>query len=315
MNREMAGIAMSEDPRVEAFRRAERAYLEALGVDASERTVRMERLGITGRYLEVGEGPPVVMMHGGGGLGAGWAPLVPYLPGFRLILPDRPGFGLTELVDYRDVDLREHAVAFLEDLFQAAELQNASIVANSMGALWSLWFTQRHPDRVGRLSLLGTPALILETSAPGGMRLLGIPGLNRMMMALEPPSEKQVRTLWKRMGHDPAVCTPEMIELITCLERLPNYTDAWLSLLENVLPFSRVNRSVSFTEADLQRVPNPVLYIWGEKDPFGSLVAARRADAATPDSRLEVVGVGHLPWLDEPERCGALTAEFFEREA
>ncbi len=302
---------MSRDVRVDSFRRAEETYLRSLGVEAREHVVELKGLGIQGRYLEVGQGPPVLMMHGGGGLGAGWAPLIPHLGGFRLIAPDRPGFGLTDYVDYRGVDLRSHAVRFISDILDGAQVETASIIANSMGALWSLWFTLQHPERVSRLSLMGTPALILGTSAPGGMRLLGIPGLNRLMMALEPPSPKQVQTLWQRMGHDPAACTPEMIELIIRLEQLPNYKNAWLSLLQNVLPFSRVNQKVTLGESDLGRIGNEVLYVWGERDPFGSVRVAQRARAVTPNSRLEIVGVGHLPWTDEPIRCGSLTTQFF----
>lgn len=303
---------MSEDPRFMAFRRAEGSYLESLGVVAEERVVRLPGLGITGRFLEVGQGPPVLMVHGGGGLGSGWGPLIPLLEGYRLIIPDRPGFGLTEFVDYRNVDLESHAVQFLADVLDAADLESVSIVANSMGALWSLWFAAAAPERVERLALLGTPALILDTSAPGGMRLLGVPGLGRLMMSMDHPSPKQVRKLLKRMGHDPTdVCTPEMIELIVRLEQLPHYAEAWLSLLRNVLPYGRRNPKVVFDESRLRGVSQEVLYVWGSNDPFGSLDVARRARDATPGSRLEVIGVGHLPWLDEPEACASASADFF----
>ena len=93
-----------------------------------------------------------------------------------------------------------------------------------------------------RLALLGTPARILDTTAPFGMRLLGVPGLNRLMMALEPPSERSVRTLWTRMGHDPdRVCTPEFVELVIQALRLPHFQQGWRTLLENVFPFARIN--------------------------------------------------------------------------
>jgi pimeloyl-ACP methyl ester carboxylesterase len=143
------------------------------------------------------------------------------------------------------------------------------------------------------------------------MRLLGIPGLNRLMMALEPPSQKQVFTLWRRMGHDPEkMCPAAMNELMLRAEQLPNFMRGWLSLLENVLPFSRINPEVGFGEQDLASLRQPVLYVWGRSDPFGSLEVARRAQALTPGSQLEMIGVGHLPWLDAPEACGRVTSEF-----
>lgn len=302
---------MPESSEIRAFRVAERAYHGYEGVSLVERTFDLPDMDISVRYFEVGEGPPVLLVHGGGGLASGWTPLIPHLPGFRLIIPDRPGCGLTGLVDYRDVLLREHAVAFLTAVLDDARVDRCSIVANSMGGLWSLWLARAHPERVDRLALLGTPARLLETSAPGGMRLLGIPVLNRLMMALQPPSPRQVFTLWRRMGHDPEqMCPAPMTELMVRAEQLPNFVPGWLSLLQNVLPFSRINPAVGFGEQHLAALEQSVLYIWGRSDPFGSLEVARRARALTSGSRLEVIGTGHLPWLDEPEACGRMTSAF-----
>lgn len=304
---------MTGNSHVEAFRRAEQAYLRSVGVEAEERIVTLERLGSRGRFLEAGGGPPVLMMHGGGGLGSGWAPLMAHFDGLRLLAADRPGFGLSDFVDYRNVNLRSHAIEFMDDILDAVKVESVPIIANSMGALWSLWYAEARPSRVTRLALLGTPALILDTSAPGPMRLLGIPGLNRLMMALEPPSPQQVRRLFERMGHDPEqVCTPEMVELIVRLEQLPDYGAAWRSLLHNVLPFGRVNQNLRLGAAALGRLPHEVLYIWGSNDPFGSLDVARRACEATPHAALRTIGVGHLPWLDEPEACATAINEFLE---
>lgn len=300
-----------ESPEIAAFRAAERAYHESEGVSVVEQTFDVPRMNISARYLEAGEGPPVLMVHGGGGLASGWTPLIPHLPGFRLIIPDRPGCGLTGLVDYRDVVLRDHAVAFLLSVLDHAGVDRCSVVANSMGGLWSLWLARHRPERVERLALLGTPARLLETSAPGGMRLLGVPLLNRLVMALDPPSKKQVFTLWRRMGHDPeAMCPGPMTELMIRAEQLPNFVPGWLSLLQNVLPYARINPDVGFGEEDLVELDQPVLFIWGRSDPFGSLDVARRAQALAPNARLEEIGVGHLPWLDDPQTCGRVTTDF-----
>ena len=59
--------------------------------------------------LEVGEGPPLLFVHGAGMTVAVWAPLLAHLP----------GCGLTAPFDYRGVDLREHARAFLSLLVRS----------------------------------------------------------------------------------------------------------------------------------------------------------------------------------------------------
>jgi pimeloyl-ACP methyl ester carboxylesterase len=53
--------------------------------------------------------------------------------------------------------------------------------------------------------------------------------------------------------------------------------------------------------------------IWGEEDPYGEADIGRRACALMPDARLEVIPGRHAPFLDDPERCGALIADLVRR--
>lgn len=305
---------MNTDARIRAFLEAEQRYLEFCCVTAHSRTIQLEQMGVRARLLEAGAGAPVLLVHGGGAMGSLWAPLMAHLADFRLLAVDRPGFGLTEVVDYRGVSLRSHAVQFLTGILDGVGVDQVAIVANSMGALWSLWFAQAHPNRVTRLALLGTPALILNTSAPGPMRLLSVPGLNRLLMALEPPSSKKVRRLWKRLGHDPdRTCPAELVELIVRLQELPGYAVAWRTLLQNALRLGGAAPGVRFDESSLRSVSQEVLYIWGQNDPFGSLEIARRVTEITPRAELQVVGSGHLPWVDDLQACARILQDFLSR--
>jgi pimeloyl-ACP methyl ester carboxylesterase len=95
------------------------------------------------------------------------------LSGVRLVVVDRPGFGLSGGFDYRRVDLRQHALAFLESVLDALGIERAAFVANSMGGLWSFWLALDRPERVTRLAQLGSPALMTDTSATGYAAALG----------------------------------------------------------------------------------------------------------------------------------------------
>ena len=229
---------MSTDA-VARYVEAERAYFARERVAPQERYVDLDRPRLRVRVLELGAGEPVLFVHGGGGSAAQWAPLLARIRGRRLLAVDRPGCGLTSGFDNRGVDLRAHAVDSLAGVLDALAFEAVDIVANSMGATWSIWLALAQPDRVRLLALLGSPALITGSGAPVPFGLLGVPLVNRVMYAMEPASDAHGRKTFKRMGHDPASLPEELTTLQGRTEALPTYRTHWLSLMENVFPGAR----------------------------------------------------------------------------
>jgi pimeloyl-ACP methyl ester carboxylesterase len=78
------------------YREAERRLWASVGVTPTEQRVRLERTGLTVRVQEVGQGLAVVLVHGASNSGTSWAGLVAGLDGFRCLLLDRPGCGLSD---------------------------------------------------------------------------------------------------------------------------------------------------------------------------------------------------------------------------
>ncbi len=64
----------------------------------------------------------------------------------------------------------------------------------------------------------------------------------------------------------------------------------------------------------MRRVQPPVQFVWGDKDPFGSLDVARQAARLVPNAELHEMRTGHLPFLDKPEECGRVVREFLSNE-
>ncbi len=296
-----------------AFREAEHRYFERERLVVEERLVELAQPSLRARVLERGTGEPVLMLHGGGGVAAHWAPLMTRLDGYRLVAVDRPGCGLTDPFDNRGVDLREHAVAFIRGVLDALGISRAHIVANSMGATWSLWFAIAAPERVQSLALLGCPANVLGSGAPIGFRLLGVPWLNARMLALEPPSQRQARKVFARLGHKPESLSLEFVDLMARAESLPSYPSHWLSLLENIWFMAR--KRVGIDASALQGIAQPVQLIWGDRDPFGSPAVGAQMAAIMPRARLVTLAAGHLPWVDDPERCAEIVRDFLEGTA
>lgn len=279
----------------------------------SHRLVLGNEPAVAARVVESGSGAPVVFVHGGGSSSAEWASLLAELPGYRCLAVDRPGCGATDPFDYRGIDLRRHAVGFLEGVLDALELERASFVANSMGGLWSLWLALDRPQRVSSLALLGAPALMLGTSAPLPVRLLGVRGLNRLLFRLQPPSPKQSRKVLEMVaGRDAAAKQPpELFEAVYRGELVPGTETAWRTLLEGAVRL-RGGR-FSLGEGELAGLRQPVLFLWGEHDAHAGPEYGRRACALAPDAAIEVLSGGHLPWLDEPRRCAELVSSFLSR--
>src|SRR5207245_10908987 len=117
----------------------------------------------------------------------------------------RPGCGLCDAFDYHGVDLRAHGVAFLESLLDALNLERAAFLGNSMGGLWSFWLALDRPERVTRVIQLGYPALILGSGAPLALRLLTIPGVNRLLWGmLQSGTEKAFQRAMAILGEEQA---------------------------------------------------------------------------------------------------------------
>jgi pimeloyl-ACP methyl ester carboxylesterase len=258
--------------------------------------------------FEVGQGPPILFLHGGGACAASWAPLLGRIRA-RMICVDRPGHGRSDPFTYRGVDLRAHAVDFVASTLDALGVERAPIVGNSIGGTWALWFALAKPERVASIVLVGAPPGLLGTTPPFGMRVLSLRGLNRLMLrgVLTPAG---ARSIMQRMGHDPSRMSPELIELMRALSAVPSYWPAWRTLIESVLSLRGPRLPIG--AEDLARIRAPVLYLFGDRDTHGALSVAERACSILPRARLHRLDAGHLVYLDTPDMCARLISETVE---
>jgi pimeloyl-ACP methyl ester carboxylesterase len=121
-------------------------------------TSRYAQLGdIRIHYHDVGEGPVLVMLHGGGAGASGWSNFKQNLPvltrDHRVLLVDQPGFGRSDK-PVHDEPQHELTTGLLIQLLDELAIPNITPVGNSMGGAAALEFTLTHPDRVERLILM-----------------------------------------------------------------------------------------------------------------------------------------------------------------
>jgi len=299
-----------------AYRQAEQRYWTSVGLAPAERILHLDRLDTDIRVQEVGEGPVVVFVHGGSASGANWAPLVAHADGFRCVLIDRPGCGLSPAIDRDLTELTrflEAADALVVDVLDALGVSKVPIVATSMGAMYAVRAAAAHPERVDRLVEFGFTLGAGLTHVPLSMRIATLPGLSRLMTSI-PPTKGAVRAIMRQLGHGPALkdgrITPEMLAWFLALLRhtpsMRNDTHAPKALLK----LGWKGRAVLPDEM-LARVACPVRHIWGEADPMGGVEVAESFVAHFADAELEMwPDSGHAPWIDNPELAANRVVDF-----
>jgi 2-hydroxy-6-oxonona-2,4-dienedioate hydrolase len=291
------------------------------GATPTERRLALDRTGVAVRVQEVGTGPPVLFVHGASNSGASWAGLVARLDGFRCILLDRPGCGLSEPVAARFDDvaaLGAFAESVLVDVLDGLELARAHVVSTSFGGYLALRTAAAHPQRVDRLVHFGWTVGAPVGPVPLVMRVASMPGLGRLM-ARVPPTERAVRALFRRIGLRQAMDggrVPD--EIIATYLALLRDTDTMRNELRagpRIITLRGMADDVLLPDSVLSAVEAPAFFLWGDEDPFGGADVARAFVARLPDASLELVpGAGHAVWIDDPDRAAAAVTRFLPRQ-
>jgi 2-hydroxy-6-oxonona-2,4-dienedioate hydrolase len=135
-----------------AYREAEARLQAAVGLaPPAEHQVRLDSTGTTVRVQELGEGDPVLFIHGGPNSGSTWVPLVAHLSGLRCLLVDRPGTGLSAPYPITAANLARIGAAFVADVLDGLGIDRAHVVASSFGGHLALRSAAATPQRFARM--------------------------------------------------------------------------------------------------------------------------------------------------------------------
>jgi pimeloyl-ACP methyl ester carboxylesterase len=293
------------------FREAERRYWASEGLAPTEEWLTLRRTGGRVRVQIVGDGRPVLFVHGVNNAGTSWGSLAARLTDVRCVLLDRPGCGLSERLPQRFVDVASfgrYAESLAGDVLDALEVTTADVVCTSLGGYFGLRAAAAHPDRVRRLVELGWTVGAPNGTFPLWMRMTGMRSLGRLTARL-PANERMVRAMLARIGLRQALESGRFTqEGVDWYQALLNHTDTLRNELwampPLVHPIRGMDDDILFTGEELGSIAVPSSFLWGAEDPFGGEDVARRFVASIPDARLTVLpGAGHAPWLDDPDRC------------
>lgn len=265
-------------------------------------------------YLETGHGKPLIIIHGAGSHASDWINIMgPLAEHYHLYVVDLPGHGLTDSFNYRGVAYREVAVAFVKSVMDALDLKTTYLMGNSMGGFFSISFTMEHPERVEKLLLIGAPAGV-NRWIPYVLRLLGWNGINRLFMnTIARPSVSGMKTIHRQLlVADVSKISGEHLKHFYFREILPGNRKGVRTMLENTVTLKGFRKDL-FIGDKLDRLHVPVRFIWGDKDAFEKPETGKVKASAIKDYKFVAVeNAGHMPWLDQPEKCVSLILQMLE---
>jgi pimeloyl-ACP methyl ester carboxylesterase len=261
--------------------------LEGLSLQQRQRQVD----GIATSVLEGGDGPPLVLLHGGiqaGGV-IWWRVLPRLATTYRVVVPDLPGLG--ESAPAARLDTRTFA-AWLEALIQASCDEPPVLVAHSApGALAARFAIQRGAG-LRRLVLVDAAGLAPFRPSPGVLVALGRSVLR--------PSIGSFQGLMGRVMHD--------LDRVRQQEGQQWQALAGYAVSRATRPSAkRAMRQVArggtraIPHPELGRIAVPTALLWGRRDRLVPLAIAQTASARFGWPLQVIDDAGHLPHVEQPD--------------
>lgn len=264
------------------------------------------------RYHTIGDGPPLLLLHGSGpgvtGMRNFRDNLDAFATRFRCIVLEFPGFGVSDdFGGHPMVTALDSVIEFVD----ALDLADLSIIGNSMGGGVALSYAAQHPDRVARVVTIGGIGKNLFSPGPSeGIRLL-------QEFTDNPSRERLIRWLHS-MVFDPTLITDELIE-----ERWTQATEpGTLASAQRMYGSAAFAAMISAMENSstpppwsmLHQVTAPVLMTWGRDDRVSPLDMCLIPMRTIPTAELHVFPrCGHWAMIEQKEAFESVATAFLTR--
>ena len=260
-------------------------------------------------YRDVGNGDETLLLiHGMAGSSETWRAVIPQLSRrYRVVAADLLGHGQSAK-PRGDYSLGAFAV-WLRDLLDELGISRATIIGQSLGGGVAMQFVYQHPDYCQRLILISSGGLGPDVGWT--LRLLSAPGAELILPVIAPrpvlTAGNKLRSWFGAAG----IQSPRGAEVWSAYSSLSDAEtrQAFLRTLRSVVDHR--GQAVSALNRLHMAAELPTMTIWGDQDRIIPVDHAYAAQAARPESRLEVLkGVGHFPHVERPSEVVDLIDDF-----
>ena len=261
--------------------------------------------GLNIAYTEQGEGPAIVLIHGGGLTSAMWAKQIPALAKkYRVITPDTRGHGKTDNPSHRfGYSLQADDVAAF---CTAPDLKKPVLMGYSDGGIIALTVGIAYPELAGALVIGGAVPPSGQADLDhyfAGMKAFYAPVTKRGAL-----TDDDLDAMY--------AANPEGWDFMAKMHAKPGQPDYWRTLMKDVWLTWNTPQSYAYPLEKLQNITIPALVILGDRDDFFLPVSAAQFAAQLPAGELAVIpGGAHSVFRDKPELFNALVLDFLTRNA
>jgi 2-hydroxy-6-oxonona-2,4-dienedioate hydrolase len=242
------------------------------------------------RYVEAGEGQPIIILHGLMGGLSNFEGVLDYFPpkGYKVIIPELPVYTLPVLKTSVK-SLSE----FLHDFILHKGLKEVILLGNSLGGHVGLLYTKNHPEYVKGLVLTGSSGLY-ENNMGDGYPKRG--------------DYDYIKKKSEDVFYDPKVATKEIVD-----EVYESVNDRNKLVRTLALAKSAIRHNMS---KELPNMNTPTAIIWGAEDRVTPPNVAEEFNQLLPDSNLYwIKKCGHAPMMEHPDQFNQILKNWFDLRA
>ncbi|HEY2716213.1 MAG TPA: alpha/beta hydrolase [Solirubrobacterales bacterium] len=276
-------------------------------VDWRQHLHRVRLPGAEVNYAEIGEGEPVLFVHGLAGCWRNWLENLPHFgERYRAIALDLPGFGDSPMPDWK-ISMDAYG-RLLHDFCDELGIERvAAVVGNSMGGFVATEAVIDRPERFERLVLVSAAGTVLAEAK--GRRFEAAARTVKAAAPYLADAAMLKRPLGRRLAFGWVMGRPEKLrpELLSEQLRPGLGSDGLVDSMAAMVGYD--------TRQRLTEIEVPTLIVWGLNDHIVPVEAALWYHRLIPRSRLEIFErTGHVPQLERPGRFNGLLDEFLAGE-